>query len=191
VATDVTLCPRAVGRQARAPESLEMRSRDEWAVVRAPLAALIAFLLLAAAANWLASAGGGSLCACPFKLVTGLACPGCGATRAALAFLSGHVGDAWRWNPLLTCAYLLAPPWLALRCLARKRAVIELTGPRAGQSSRFWPSWWRGTGPISSYRTASACYSRCREGDRAPPQKSLHYRKECPGCGTAALGCED
>jgi len=128
-ATDVTLCPRAVGRQALAPESLETRSRDAWAVVRAPLAALAAFLLLAALANWLAGVIGVLLCVCPFKLLTGLPCPGCGATRAALSLLSGHVREAWGFNPLMACAYLLAPLWLALRCLARKRAVIELSGP--------------------------------------------------------------
>ena len=38
---------------------------------------------------------------CVFHEVTGLNCPGCGSTRAAYQLLHGHVGAAFRLNPML------------------------------------------------------------------------------------------
>lgn len=43
---------------------------------------------------------------CPFAAITHHPCPGCGMTRATLALLGGHFGDAVRLHPL---APLLAP----------------------------------------------------------------------------------
>jgi hypothetical protein len=52
---------------------------------------------------------------CLFRLTTGVPCPGCGTTRAGLALLGGHVGEALRQNPLtaglLTAAMLSAVVW--------------------------------------------------------------------------------
>lgn len=36
---------------------------------------------------------------CPMRLITGLPCPGCGGTRAALLILQGRVQEAFRMNP--------------------------------------------------------------------------------------------
>lgn len=44
--------------------------------------------------------------ACPWRSVTGVACPSCGATRAASALLLGEVGRAWSINPLATLLML-------------------------------------------------------------------------------------
>ncbi|WP_022852967.1 DUF2752 domain-containing protein [Thermodesulfatator atlanticus] len=38
---------------------------------------------------------------CPFKLLTGLPCPGCGMTHAAKSFLQGNFCDAFSTNPLI------------------------------------------------------------------------------------------
>lgn len=35
---------------------------------------------------------------CPVRLVTGVPCPGCGITRAALLFLTGRWQQAWQMN---------------------------------------------------------------------------------------------
>jgi hypothetical protein len=60
--------------------------------------------------------------ACPFRSITGIPCPTCGTTRAAVALLNGRVGDALAINPLATAAGLtfllgglLAPAWVTLR----------------------------------------------------------------------------
>jgi len=37
---------------------------------------------------------------CVFRALTGLDCPGCGATRALHALLHGRVAEAWRYNPM-------------------------------------------------------------------------------------------
>src|SRR5689334_14901358 len=37
---------------------------------------------------------------CPFALVTRHPCPGCGLTRATLALLHGHLGEALGFHPL-------------------------------------------------------------------------------------------
>ena len=50
---------------------------------------------------------------CPFKLLTGLDCPGCGATRASWAIVHGHPLRALGYNALWTLlAPLLVWAWL-------------------------------------------------------------------------------
>lgn len=56
---------------------------------------------------------------CAFRAFTGLPCPSCGTTRAALAVLDGDLGAAWAVNPLATIAFLafvagglVAPVWV-------------------------------------------------------------------------------
>lgn len=38
---------------------------------------------------------------CVIKELTGLDCPGCGSQRAIHALLTGHPGEAWRFNAAL------------------------------------------------------------------------------------------
>jgi hypothetical protein len=47
---------------------------------------------------------------CPFAILTRHPCPGCGLTRATLALLHGHLGQALRFHPLV----LLVSPLVAL-----------------------------------------------------------------------------
>ena len=51
---------------------------------------------------------------CPFRFVTGLHCPGCGATRAAYHLLHGDLAGAARCN-LLFLPALGSLLWLCLR----------------------------------------------------------------------------
>lgn len=46
---------------------------------------------------------------CPFKVLTGLDCPGCGFLRATHAFLHGRPAEAWAYNRFLVYSipYLL------------------------------------------------------------------------------------
>ena len=43
---------------------------------------------------------------CPFRSLTGIPCPSCGATRAALALSRLDLVAAWISNPLVTIGYL-------------------------------------------------------------------------------------
>jgi hypothetical protein len=56
---------------------------------------------------------------CLFHRITGLDCPGCGATRALHALLHGHVRDAFALNPLLVAGL----PVLGLGVMFRERLL--------------------------------------------------------------------
>lgn len=43
---------------------------------------------------------------CPFAIVTGVACPLCGGTRAAAALVQGDLSLAWEMHPII---FLVAP----------------------------------------------------------------------------------
>jgi hypothetical protein len=69
---------------------------------------------------WLAVAP--FLPACPFRAITGIPCPTCGSTHAAIALMHGRLGAALGANPLAALAGiaffaggLVAPVWAALR----------------------------------------------------------------------------
>jgi hypothetical protein len=53
---------------------------------------------------------------CSFHAMTGLDCPGCGATRATHELLHGHVLAAWRYNAL----------WVVMLPVAIYAAISEL-----------------------------------------------------------------
>ena len=62
---------------------------------------------------------------CPFHQLTGLLCPGCGATRAFAALAAGHPAEALRLNPLAVtalAAMLLYIP-IAYRATRRGRSL--------------------------------------------------------------------
>jgi hypothetical protein len=77
---------------------------------------------------------------CPFKLLVGLDCPGCGMTRGVLLALQGDWGGAWLMNPgaplLVAGAALLGAGllWAALRPGGRADASFAR---RAGRLKLF------------------------------------------------------
>ena len=60
---------------------------------------------------------------CPFLLVTGLQCPGCGSTRALYHLLHLHPIEAFTFNPLL----ILTMPFLVYGFLGFTRSAITGT----------------------------------------------------------------
>jgi hypothetical protein len=60
---------------------------------------------------------------CPFRLLTGFTCPGCGTTRALHQILHGHFDTAFTLNPLL----LLAIPFI-LSALIRYSVIVMRGG---------------------------------------------------------------
>ena len=59
---------------------------------------------------------------CPFRLLTGFTCPGCGTTRALHQILHGHFDIAFTLNPLL----LLAIPFFLFAFI--RYSVIVMRG---------------------------------------------------------------
>jgi len=86
-------------------------------------------VLLSPLAPWIAS----GLWGCPFKGLTGFACPLCGTTRAALALARLDVAGAFVHYPLPTLAWILflaggsLAGWLAFR-----RRPLPRPGPLPG-----------------------------------------------------------
>lgn len=66
---------------------------------------------------------------CPFRALTGLACPGCGGLRAVHALTHGDLAGAFGHNPLVV---LLLPTAVALWAVAVGRAA-------RGQALRWRP----------------------------------------------------
>lgn len=96
--------------------------------------AALALLALAPFGERLAAA----LPACPLHAVTGLPCPGCGTTRAALALAAGDPVAAFAANPLAALGWVAAigGGLAALALVALRRPLPALPG---------WPARWRWT----------------------------------------------
>ena len=68
---------------------------------------------------------------CPFKLITGLSCPGCGFQRALHALLHGKLLEAARYNLYLVyagpyaLALLIQNYFLTGRCQELVKSVLE------------------------------------------------------------------
>lgn len=58
---------------------------------------------------------------CPFRLVTGLPCPGCGMGHALVFALRGDFAGSWRSHPLGLPLLLLWTAWLAWGLVNRAR----------------------------------------------------------------------
>ena len=86
---------------------------------------IIIWLLLLAGATYLfvfERGKTGFFPGCPFRMLTGFTCPGCGTTRALHQILHGHFAAAFMLNPLL----LLAIPFLLFALL--RYSVIVMRG---------------------------------------------------------------
>jgi hypothetical protein len=95
------------------------------------LAAVVIWAALAAGASLLGALTGHEVVLCPLRRLTGIPCPTCGSTRAALSLLAGHVGAAWRCNPLVFSAGLVAAAVVVVRVtLGRTLQVRLLRGER-------------------------------------------------------------
>ena len=85
---------------------------------------------------------------CPFRLATGLPCPGCGLARSWIALAQGDPGDAFARHAFGPLLFVLAIGALAavgrsfwrrarpvdLASLAGSRPALALTGA--------WCAWW-------------------------------------------------
>src|SRR6476661_6052669 len=93
----------------------------------ATLAIAAAAALVLSATLSPADAAGGPV-VCPFRLMTGLPCPGCGLTRAWVFIAHGHLGDALAANPFVLVTMPAAIALVLVVCLAlvRRRPLPDL-----------------------------------------------------------------
>ncbi|MFC3896088.1 DUF2752 domain-containing protein [Lentzea rhizosphaerae] len=80
---------------------------------------------------------------CPFKWVTGLDCPGCGATRMVHALLHGDVVGAFHYNAVLLTlgvplAVWLFARWTRDRWTGERRSVPKSVGFAVLVVSAVW-----------------------------------------------------
>lgn len=88
--------------------------------IRADIRAYHKGLLLAAA--YLAATGLSGIPVCPLVLMTGLPCPGCGMTRAALLFLTGHWRQAFAMHPFFYVLLFLSAAFFVSRYILGRAA---------------------------------------------------------------------
>jgi len=86
-----------------------------------PAVALVAYVLAHALVLALPAPRDNAPVLCVFRAVTRVPCPTCGATRATLALASGEVRLAFRYNPLISAAWLLLPAVLLATLVFRAR----------------------------------------------------------------------
>ncbi len=95
-----------------------------WAV-----AVVLGWLVLVGLGEALGARSGVDMPTCAFRLLTGVPCPTCGATRAVLAAGQTRFLDALLYNPLLTVAAVAGLGWLVLR-LGFGRTIQLALAPR-------------------------------------------------------------
>lgn len=114
---------------------LAARQRGGSAAGRRQAAVLCAGMLAAVAALFLVDpARAGFLPPCLFRRLTGLLCPGCGATRAFHQLLHGRLAAALALNPLLP----LSLPLLGWLFLAQAREALGRPPLPAPRLARGW-----------------------------------------------------
>lgn len=88
------------------------------------LTVVLVWLTLAAGATYLLlfePGRSGFFPVCPFRALTGFACPGCGSTRGLHALVHGDLLTAFKFNPFM----VLALPFLIYVLLRHTNAVMR------------------------------------------------------------------
>ena len=105
------------------------------AVPRWAVAVVLGWLGLVGLGETLKASSGVDVPSCAFRLLTGMPCPTCGATRAVLAAGQSRFLDALLYNPLVVVAALVGMAWLVVRVGFGRTIALDLA-PR--QRALLW-----------------------------------------------------
>ena len=79
---------------------------------------------------------------CPFKLLTGIDCPGCGMTRAFMCIILGDPAAAYYYNPLAPALFVQLFGLLYFQLAAKKKiprgVIIALAAVNAAALFAAW-----------------------------------------------------
>ena len=89
------------------------------------LVAAAAMIALAAASPWVLWVLPHAPVICPFQILFGVPCPGCGATRSFFALGSGHIVTSVRLNPLGVVLWLFLAAVVAFQVGLLPRRLFE------------------------------------------------------------------
>lgn len=64
---------------------------------------------------------------CTFKAATGVPCPSCGLTRAAIALSHGRPVDAFLFNPLMTAVIGVCVVWLICKYILGITVTMQIS----------------------------------------------------------------
>jgi hypothetical protein len=83
---------------------------------------------------------------CPIQAATGVACPGCGATRAVIQLSQFNFERAFNYNQLIFVALpILTLIYFATRKFSKNRQTILIASAAFVMMATFWI--WRGLNP--------------------------------------------
>jgi hypothetical protein len=86
---------------------------------------------------------------CPFHSMTGLDCPGCGATRAVLALTRGDVAAALGHNVFIVASLPLL-------------VVVWVSWLRSSRFGVAWPAWLRSALPLAVWAGVGLAFAVAR-----------------------------
>ena len=105
----------------------------KWVIPGLVIACLLVVLLLL---QFDPNRAGNPLPPCPFHWLTGLYCPGCGATRALHALLHGNLQKALSMNPVFVLALPIVALLFAAQCMTLPSVFLRVT--RIFSDARPW-----------------------------------------------------
>ena len=100
-------------------------ARRWWPENNLPITVGLLWLVMVAVLVWMKPAAGPKTL-CLFRNLTGVPCPTCGSTRAALAAAGGRPLEALGHNPFVVVAAGLGAAWLLLRTAFGRAVILDL-----------------------------------------------------------------
>jgi len=97
----------------------------QWPAVYRAFAAALIIVVVVVASPWALALLPHTPAICPLRTLTGVPCPGCGATRSFFTLGSGHLMTSLRLNPLGPFLWLAFAAFVALKTSLLPRRLFD------------------------------------------------------------------